>query len=65
MTRKCDAPLCEETITVGAFKYFKDRLYSILHGGSFSAFYFCPEHSERMHGKDDGDPNTNPDMNQK
>jgi hypothetical protein len=61
----CDAPLCSRTVEVDSVKYLVDRFKNFLKFGNFKASYFCPEHQERITaGKfDDGDPNTNPDLN--
>lgn len=59
----CFAPLCPKKVKVKRLDLFFMKLKSLLKGGNFTAPTFCPEHDERVTGKDDGDPNTNPDLN--
>lgn len=60
----CSAPGCIRTVEVSRLQLLKDKSYSLLHGGNFVAFYFCPEHNERITGGrvSDNDPTTNPDL---
>lgn len=65
MKVNCSAPLCKEKIEVGLGDYIGEMFASAFRGGSLNAMFFCPEHKERItQGKaNDGDPNTNPDLN--
>lgn len=62
---KCGAPLCPNMVEIGEIEYLKMEAESLLKGGDFAAFVFCPEHNERItNGRvSDNDPNTNPDLN--
>lgn len=59
----CIAPLCSKKVKVKRRDLYFMKLKSLLKGGSFTAALFCPEHDERVNKVDDGDPNTNPDLN--
>lgn len=65
MKCNCAAPDCKEKIEVSVGEYVSEMFASMFRGGSFNAMFFCPEHKERItQGKvNDGDPNTNPDLN--
>lgn len=64
---RCSAPMCSNMVAVPYHQYIKDKFLNLIHFGNYKSFVFCPEHKERItNGKfDDGDPNTNPDLNKK
>lgn len=64
MKKKCVAPGCSVELNINPLTYFFKCLYSILHGGTFSAAVVCPEHEEFLtHGEyNDGDDTTNPEL---
>ena len=65
MLKPCSAPDCPKMVEIDAIEYLKMEAESLLKGGDFEAFVFCPEHNERItNGRvSDNDPNTNPDLN--
>ena len=64
MKMSCSAPQCFKMVEVSRIAHFKNRLYSLLNGGDFVSFVFCPEHAERMSNGtiNDNDDTTNIDL---